>query len=269
MLYLHIGLHKTGTTFLQQELFPKWKGIRYLAEDKLEYLTRMKRTEVYLLSREGLSGKNWMHADERSACIKNLSNMLPDAKILLSFRKHSGYIISSYTQYLQQGGYLPFEEYFDIEHDHGFMKIEDFLFKKKVDDVYECFDHLPFVILHEDILKDLEGLTKRIQGFIGGEAPDIHRISRRKHNKSVGYYPAKVLRYLNRISKSELNPNGKYDLYNWRFKRYGVDPRSLCQYRLNFLPEKSFISDSLRKSIDEYYGDDWAYVTRLGGAAGS
>jgi len=267
VLYLHIGLHKTGTTFLQQELFPKWKGIRYLQEDKLEYLTRMNVEDVYLLSREGLSGKNWMHADERSTCIRNLSTMLPEARIILSFRKHSGYIVSSYTQYLQQGGYLPFEEYFDMDHNRGFMKKEDFLFRRKIEDVQKYFDDMPFVILHEDILRDLDGLIKRIQGFIGGEAPDIHSINRRSHNKSVGYYPAMALRRLNKVSKSELNPDGRYDLYNWRFKRIGVDPRSLCQYRFNFFPKKSFISDSLKDTIDHYYCDDWAYVCELGSDA--
>ena len=73
MLFLHIGLHKTGTTFLQQAVFPKWQGINYIPEDKLEFLVRMDEKQDYLLSREGLSGKNWAHAEERAKNINKLN----------------------------------------------------------------------------------------------------------------------------------------------------------------------------------------------------
>ena len=34
-LYLHIGLPKTGTTFLQKVLFPEFRGVRYLSKERV------------------------------------------------------------------------------------------------------------------------------------------------------------------------------------------------------------------------------------------
>jgi hypothetical protein len=128
MIFFHVGLHKTGTTFLQRAVFPKWRGITYIPWPNLELFLRLDSGRTYLVSREGLSGRNWAHHHERDASLKRLSELFPDAQILISFRKHSGYIISSYRQYLQRGGAEVFERYFDIESDGGFMKRDDFIF---------------------------------------------------------------------------------------------------------------------------------------------
>lgn len=260
MLFLHIGLHKTGTTFLQREVFPLWKGIKYLPQDKLEYLTRMDHSSTYLLSREGLSGQNWMGWQERNECIARLAQMLPEAEIIMSFRRHSGYIASSYNQYLQRGGYLPFEEYFDLVEDNGFMKKKDFYFREKIDSVSREFGSLPYVIMHEELLSDLSNVLSCLEKFIGGKAPDAKMINMKRHNKSVGYYPAKVLRFLNSRARSELNPTGSYSFYHWRLKRLGLDPRSICQSGLGFLPSRSLLGEVERNAIDEFYKEDWNYV---------
>lgn len=260
MLFLHVGLHKTGTTFLQQAVFPKWQGINYIPEDKLEFLVRMDESQDYLLSREGLSGKNWAHAEERAKNISALAGLYPQAKVLLSFRKHSSYIVSSYKQYLQQGGYLPFNEYFDLPTDQGFMKREDFLFRPKIELVDERFEYSPFAMLYEDITTNLAEVLRSLQNYMGGHAPSMGNIKLSRRNKSVGYYPAKLLRYLNEKSHSKLNANGQYDLYNWRLKRLGLDPRSICQYKLGFLPDKPILEQARLEEIDDFYVEDWSYI---------
>jgi len=242
MLFLHIGLHKTGTTFLQKAVFPYWQDIVYLPHDKLEYITRMKDGVDYLLSREGLSGQNWMHSDERSQCIARLAQLFPDARIILSFRRHSGYIASSYNQYLQRGGYLQFDDYFDSVNDSGYMKAVDFVFRTKIDVVAREFRSQPFVMLHEDIIGNLPKVLCDLEAFIGGKAPPSDTIKLKKYNQSVGFYPAKLLRALNKKSRSELNPEGSWNLYHWRLRKMGLDPRSICQSSLKFLPSKPLLT---------------------------
>ncbi len=259
MLYLHIGLHKTGTTFLQQEVFPHWRGLEYLPSDKLEYLTRMQPDRDYLLSREGLSGQNWMHADERDACIERLAKMLPEARILISFRRHSGYIASSYNQYLQRGGVLTFNDYFRLD-GTGMMKPEDFLFERKLAAVHRLWPTPPCVMLHETIVKDLGQTLSTLQGFIGGVAPPADSIKRSRHNRSVGHHPARLLRWANSKARTRFNPEGRYNLYHWRLVKWGLDPRSICQYRLAFLPGPPLLSEEQVSEIDEYYREDWRQI---------
>ena len=111
MLFLHIRLHMTGTTFLQKAVFPYWKDITYLPHDKLEDISRLAR-------------------------------LFSGARIILSFRRHSSYIASSY---LQRGGYL-------------------------------LFGSEPFVKLHEDSVVNLRKMLCDSEVFMGGKVSPLNKI---------------------------------------------------------------------------------------------
>lgn len=260
MLFLHVGLHKTGTTFLQNEVFPKWRGVKYIQWANLENFLRLESDASYLFSREGLSGQNWASHQKREASLKRLAELFPDARILISFRKHSGYIVSSYRQFLQRGGTLDFEKYFDIVADSGFMKQDDFRFRLKINAIEKYFHHRPFVFFHEEIHRQLGNLLSDIEGYIGGHAPAAADVPNRRYNRSVGYYPAQILRRLNKISRSELNPNGQYDLNKPILQRLRLTPKAICQHWLAFVPGGQFLSVQQRRNIDDLYRDDWDYI---------
>ncbi|MGE0383625.1 MAG: hypothetical protein AB7Q97_02785 [Gammaproteobacteria bacterium] len=260
MLFFHVGLQKTGTTFLQQAVFPLWRGLNYIPNDGLERLLRIDPERDYLLSREGLSGQNWASAAKRDASLKRLAELFPQARILISFRRHSGYLSSSYNHYLQHGGTLTPERYFDLAGDTGFMKREDFRFQRKIETLEACFGRPPFVFFLEELGSGLEGLLQDMRTFLPGEPPPVAAIRNRRVNRSVGYYPAKVLRWLNRHTRSELNPEGRHVLNHWRLRRWGLDPRTICQDWLAFLPSPPILDEGLLRAIDDYYAQDWAYV---------
>lgn len=262
MLFFHVGLHKTGTTFLQQAVFPLWRGIEYITWPNLELFLRMDSDKTYFVSREGLSGQNWAHHNARDSALRRLSELFPDAKILISFRKHSGYIVSSYRQYLQRGGPLDFRGYFDIASDRGFMKKEDFLFRKKIESIERSFQHTPFVFLHSEISTNLDDLLLAIQSYVGGKAPSADEIPNKRFNAGVGYYPAILLRWLNAKSVSQFNPDGKYDLNNKILARFRLTPRHICRNWLSFLPKRRFLSADEVDEIDAYYKDDWQFVSK-------
>ncbi|MFQ5535040.1 MAG: hypothetical protein ACE5EM_09505 [Sphingomonadales bacterium] len=260
MLFMHIGLHKTATTFFQQSVFPKWRGIEYLPWPNLEYFVRLEEGKTYLVSREGMSGTMWASRAERDMCIKRLSEMFPDARILISFRKHDGFISSAYRQYLHRGGVGSFQEFFDLEGDAGFMKQEDFVFRHKIESVVRHFKREPFVFMLEEIRNDLAGLLSDMRQFIGGAAPDPREIIMARHNKGVGSEAGKLLRRLNRWTRSELNPDGRFRLNQGLFAKLKITPRHLCQYYLSALPDRGFLTAIDRQRIDALYADDWKYV---------
>jgi len=260
MIFFHVGLHKTGTTFLQKAVFPKWQGITYIPWPNLELFLRLDSAKTYLVSREGLSGKNWAHHAERDASLKRLSEMFPEAQILVSFRKHSGYITSSFRQYLQRGGPHEFGQYLDIENDAGVMKRNDFIYRWKLESLERHFGRRPFVFLHEELSKNLDQLLRDMEGFIGGQAPLPGDISSKRYNESVGYYPAKLLRRMNAYTRSELNPTGRYNLNHPTLQRLRLTPRAICRHWLSFLPNRPFLSAESMSRIDELYKDDWSYV---------
>jgi hypothetical protein len=263
MIFFHVGLHKTGTTFLQKAVFPRWRGVEYIAWPHLELFLRLDDSQTYLVSREGLSGQNWAHHDARERSLQKLAELFPDCRILISFRKQAGYINSSYNQYVQRGGTITFREYFELKQDGGVMKRQDFLYRPKIEAIERYFGHRPFVFLHEELITDLDSLLGDMERYIGGHAPARDQIPTKRYNESVGYYPAKLLRWLNGFNKSELNPKGKYNLGHPTLQRFGLTPAIICQKWLGFLPKRAFLTPAEIAEIDEFYSEDWEYVRRF------
>jgi hypothetical protein len=262
-LFFHIGMHKTGTTFLQSCVFPKWTGIEYIRWPNLEYFLRLREGRNYLVSREGLSGEIWSPQEERERSIRRLAELFPQARILMSFRRHDRYIASSYKQYLHRGGTGRFDEFFDIETDRGFHRQADLYYRPKIESIERHFGHTPFVFLHEELRDALPRLLEDLQAFIGGQAPAPSEIRMRYANRGVKYYPGKLLRWLNGWSRSELNPLGRYRLDNAYTRSLKIDPRTVCQYWLAFLPDRPTLHESTAERIRERYRDDWDFIRAL------
>ena len=261
MLFIHVGLQKTGTTFLQNNVFPKWKDLCYVQHGaSFEHLLRMDETKTNLVSREGFSGPIFASHEYRDFILKKLSNFFPHARILISFRRHDSYLVSCYKQYLHKGGTLPFERFFDIENDRGFIRRDDFLFRRKIESIEKHFKREPFVFLYEEIKGNFDNLIKDMSQLFRAEGPPVNNVHRNYYNRGVKYYAAKLLIQLNKLNKTELNPRGLVSLENRFTNALKIDPRRICQYWLSFLPDRPMISKDAAKRISEYFKDDWEYV---------
>ena len=276
-IFLHVGMHKTGTTFLQQEVFSKWRGVTSVSFAPLNYIIKKmgENDNPLLISNEGLAGSPWYPwipwrkgfdlkwSENRKVCLRNLKALFPDAHILISFRKHLDLILSYYKQYLHEGGYIGFNEFFDIDNNRGSLKREDFLFKDIVTEIRKNFSCPDFIFTHEELHGDPDALLADLEKFIGGEAPSGDKKSMKRKNVGVGHYQAKILRALNRVSRSYLNPDGRINLTNKFTVGLGIHPRKLCQQRLAFISKrKLYIGRETEERITEFYRDDWEYTQR-------
>ena len=84
-LILHLGLHKTGTTYLQRAVWPRWSGVTYVGKpaprpfanpwDALDQLPG----DTFLLSSEGLTGsltRSYLQGESWLAlCRRNLETL--------------------------------------------------------------------------------------------------------------------------------------------------------------------------------------------------
>lgn len=133
---IHVGLHKTATTFLQERIFPQLSSINLItrpytqhnhAFNRLQYaddslysaaavsreLEKIcSRPGRLLLSDESFSGKpiafNYIN---RSMVAARLRDLLPDSKILLFIRGQIDIIYSHYNQYVRRGGTKALEKF--------------------------------------------------------------------------------------------------------------------------------------------------------------
>ena len=96
---IHVGLPKTGTTFLQLEVFPK-----------------IEKQGVKVISDEGLSGdyfqkNSYSIVYNRYDVIKKLKELYPDAYINIGIREIEPWLKSLYSQYIKEGGFYKYKKW--------------------------------------------------------------------------------------------------------------------------------------------------------------
>jgi hypothetical protein len=141
-IVIHVGTHKTGTTTIQDFLranrrwfrtegylyigspllFKMFKNRSYnsdlVSECKKTFAvktTAFNRNKKFFISCENLSGDPWDGYKNSDIIAEMLRDIFPnfDVKIVLYLRRQDLFIESLYVQYIQQGGVLSFDEYYN------------------------------------------------------------------------------------------------------------------------------------------------------------
>ena len=104
-VFLHVGLHKTGTTFLQYHVFPLLEGVRTLHGWQPATALAEGAAPRTLITSENFSGWPWGGgwAEQFEARMRSLAALFPRAKALIGFREHAAMLLSLYKQHLHQG----------------------------------------------------------------------------------------------------------------------------------------------------------------------
>lgn len=134
-VFIHVGLHKTASTFFQTEVFPYFedticltrpytqqsRGFNKLqfADDtvyqpeelKLELEQINKPNKNIIISDECLSGEPHTNYLNRSSIANRLSEFFPQAEIFLFLRGQKDILLSLYNQYVKMGGTEPIHDY--------------------------------------------------------------------------------------------------------------------------------------------------------------
>ncbi|KAB1063528.1 sulfotransferase domain-containing protein [Salibacter halophilus] len=256
-VYIHIGLMKTGTTYLQQTIFPSLNLI-YL-RDFRDFKQDFNDKSV-LYSNEGLGGSVYHPRDKRGMyysfkqALSNIQKLIPNAKIIVCFREPSSFLLSSYKQYLHEGGTLKFEDFFNLK-GTALVNPDDLIFSNYVKHLKKSFSIEELFIYDYDSFKnDREYVLKDLFSFLGLENNSIiNRDKRKKGNPSVPLLYEPVLRKLNAVNsflKERIGIGLKFHLFGKI-----LNPRVFCQYLLPkiYRPKK----ERSVVSIQKHYKNDW------------
>ena len=118
-IYFHVGLAKTGSTFLQNNFFPKLQNIKYISTHKYRRcidIINNTNYDSYLISREfdrQLEGE-----------VKKILNHFPETKIIIVFREHKKWISSQFKRFSKNGYHFKFEDFYNNANS-GYWKNED------------------------------------------------------------------------------------------------------------------------------------------------
>jgi len=194
---IHIGLHRTGTTFLQKEIFPKLDGIKYVYSKIIN-----SETKGILISEEGLSGipTKLYDGSEVYSTVDSLSRLYPDAKIILCIRNKDIWVRSVYSQYIKSGGTKTFKQ-FKVILNPIYLDFDSYIryLMSKFKDVYICH--------HEDLVKDHKKFIGDMCKFIGVKVPEY---TNKVHNKGFTNNQLRILRFLNKLSITDYSKVGLF-----------------------------------------------------------
>jgi len=261
-IFLHIGLIKTATTFLQSHIFNNLNDVNYVDRNaNLNSKNIISEKGIYLISNEGISGnpfnsKQEMNYYQQFTCaIERIKEIYSNPKIICCFREPSSFIQSTYKQYLHEGGTLSFNQYFKLEGD-CMVKPSDFLFSRFLNFLQESFKpEQVFAYNFGDFLSDKESLIKRLLEFIGTEnsVDQLNLTATKKSNPSVPYHLEGTLIKANKISKKFSKMTGR----PLRIRLFGkvLNGRVIVQYILPKIIKGKSKRDISK--IQEYYANDW------------
>ncbi|RBW68886.1 sulfotransferase domain-containing protein [Bacillus taeanensis] len=223
-MLIHIGYHKTGTTWFQKTFFKEHSQLttpfsyeeivekivyphslhfngnstKIFFEDKIQEC--LQKGETSVLSSERLSGNPHSGGYDSKEIADRLYEVFPKAKIWIVIRNQIDIIASNYKQYVREGGTGTVRNYlkgdpperipsFSLQHFEYFYLIkyyQDLFGKENV-----------MVSLYEDFKSNPNGLIKDLCKFIGINQEFNYSQNKSLVNKSFSDLSIKILRPTN------------------------------------------------------------------------
>lgn len=249
---------KTGTTFLQYQVFPKIRGVRYFHRSSYKRTKRIiakGKSDKYLVSGE---------LDNRliEDYLKDFSDPYNYARPILVIRRHDEWITSQYKRYLKNGNHWCFIDFFDLEKDKGYWKQENLYYYPIILLLEKYFLHKPMVLLYDDLRKDPRAFILRLVESMGVRIRmDKLNLSPRHKSYSEKQLMA-VYRATERINLQKRRPfhkkwkNVVINLFT-NAKRYVILYGALVFPGKIFTKEQVFPTEEQLRAIREHYNEDW------------
>lgn len=148
-VYLHIGLCKTGNTWLQKQLFPK--------------------LSVDIISNDHLSGEpvSSYPVEYSYILLYGLKEMYPNASIILGIRDVDSWLRSVHSEYVKRSGCRSFDDWYKNMFDSRVCDFDSYICELK-----KLFDDRVFIYRFEDFKKDKQKVIKDMCAFIGCDIPE-------------------------------------------------------------------------------------------------
>ncbi len=260
-IIVHIGLHKTGTTFIQNEIYPRLDSITTIrAWHSHRFIINSDFDKKILFTDEGISGNPFggNYSAEFNSNIKKIKYLYDDPKIIFGIRKHEGFLCSLYKQYLHQKGHEEFSHLFNT-FNTGLLKTDDLLFRKKIGVLKKEFSNV-FIYSQESLKKRPQDFINSLIDFLEIEDElDFNTIETKERNVGVNtVFQVNLLKKLNRLNetfkKYSLLPN----LYSGRLVKYKITPRDISQNHLkNINSEKFELDIDIKNELANLFDNDW------------
>ena len=211
--------------------------------------------EVPVISSEILSGHPFQGGHETDVYAERLAQIAPDARILISVRTQLKMLPSVYMQYVLRGGTMSWAQFFEGTNEPGYFAFtpEHFEYDLLVRHYQRLFGvENVYVMTQESLLADMDAATQALAAFSGNTSfTTLAQEVRRARGTSYPEYAAPVLRRINHVQASTLNPAPALRLGTTPYGLY-----KLAGFALKKPPLSTFLAG--RKPVSAYVQHQFA-----------
>lgn len=282
---IHVGIHKTASTFLQRRFFPAIKGIRFcegqrthkrfmrylIDTDDLEFsqFTAMELFEndsasvapapATLLSDEQLYGSAWDGCALRKRICDRLVTLFPEAQIVVVLRNQFDLLQSLYLQYVKTGGSAHWRDFLHAKVHPLIISDAYFKYGNYIAYLMKLFGNdRVTVLLYEDLKSDPIAYLNRWCDILGVEQNSWDQsILRCKENRSISPLVVPMMRFVNKFISSRRQP---YLLLPRQLHPVFMKCMIICS---NMLPQNSDTSFIPNRAAQEFLADCYESSRRL------
>ena len=261
----HIGYHKTATTWFQKRFYPLLKNYNLVDRGKIRDFIfdnnfqdfSSKKNQIFC--DEELSGNihNGAYLGLLSENVATKISKFKNPKVIIFIRNQYDIIVSSYLQYIKEGGNYSFSRY--IEHKEFQRSNRSSLFSFKHFD-YKNLIHKyqsligkenVYIYLFEDFITDQELFISKFVKDHNLEI-DLNKVDFKKNNNSYSYVSLFFARIINSFSRK--NVLYKYYIIHLPFV-YEYAREILRRIKIFPVRSRSFLNDEYRQIINKKYSD--------------
>lgn len=253
-IYYHVGLGKAASTYLQHDVFPVLKGIRYI---------KRRHYKRHASIVPGLSDSKILLSRENSQRLEaetgKLASFYPDAIAIVVLRRHDGWIASQYRRYVKNGGVEHFDDFFDVSEDRGVWKQSELVLHDKLKILEKHFGRPPVVLVFDSLRKDPLKLVDEFCALLDASYnPEDINLSPRHRSWS----DSRLLflrRHNGRLFSKDAAPGAGRIRRWWKFRLRLLTSYAVMGAATFFAKNPSEVlvpKDSLER-IRVHYEDDW------------
>ena len=252
VIFFHVGLGKTGTTFLQDRFFPKLEGIDYLPRNKYhkaeEYIEKSQSQSI-LVSRE--------FDQQLEFEARKFADVFPDAKPIIVLRRPASYIASQYRRAVKNGFTGEFTDFFDLISDDGLFKKKDLEFDRQLQQLSAIFSSPVTVLFYEDMKNNLRGFLEQWLQVLSASA-DLSRLNPSK--KHASYTEEQLLFFQSIAKRIDLQKRPRQTMKPFAFITRLL--RATIRYSILFVGKfykssRRLISPSDLSAVEKHYDVMW------------
>ena len=261
----HIGYHKTATTWFQKKFYPLLKNYNQVDRSKIRDFFYENKYQDFsskknqIFCDEELSGNihNGAYLGLLSENIATKISKFENPKVIIFIRNQYDIIVSSYLQYIKEGGNYSFSRYiehkeFDRSNRSSLFSFKHFDYKNLIHKYQSLIGkENVYIYLFEDFITDQELF---ISSFIKDHnlEIDLNKVDFEKNNNSYSYVSLFFARIINSFSRK--NVLYKYYIIHLPFV-YEYAREILRRIKIFPVRSSSFLNDEFRQIINKKYSD--------------